>query len=131
TDDNQQSDNLALMSGIGTQSAVSDQNGTFSIIGIPAGGARVMANHAERGRSLAVEVPEGSGDPPPVTLELRGFGSITGKVTRQGKPVVNVMVSESSKGGGAQGQFTQTGGDGTYLLSTVPAGEHVLNVIEP
>jgi Carboxypeptidase regulatory-like domain len=114
----------------GIRSAVSDQNGAFELIGVPATATHVMAEHPDLGRSLGVDVAEGDADPPPVTLELRGFGSIAGKVTRQGQPLADVAIGESSKGGGAQGQFTKTGGDGAFVLAKVPEGEHVLNVMQ-
>lgn len=89
-----------------------------------------MADHPDRGRSLAVAVPEGDADPPDVTLALRGFGSIVGKVTRKGQPAAGVTIGESSKGGGAQSQFTKTASDGSFTLSRVPEGAHVINAMQ-
>lgn len=90
-------ENLESMSGV--RSTISDQDGQFAIVGVPPTATNAMADHPDRGRSLAVAIPEGAADPPPVTLTLRGFGSITGKVTRKGEPVANAAVGESSKGG--------------------------------
>ena len=121
-------DGLDALSGV--RSVVSDQDGLFTAVGVPAKPTNVMAEHPDRGRSLAVPVPEGEADPPPVTLALRGFGSIAGTVTRQGKPVPNVTVGEASKGGGAQGQFTRTAADGSYALAKVAEGAHVINALQ-
>ncbi|HEU4734927.1 MAG TPA: carboxypeptidase regulatory-like domain-containing protein [Kofleriaceae bacterium] len=123
-----QSDGIESMSGI--RSTVSDQDGMFSIAGVPETASNVMADHPDRGRSLAIAIPEGDADPPEVSLALRGFGSITGKITRKGQPVAGVTVGESSKGGGAQGQFTRSAGDGTFTLAKVPEGAHVINAMQ-
>ncbi len=46
-----------------------------------------MAEHPDtRPLDRRSQVPEGTDDPPPITLALRGFGSITGKVTQKGEP---------------------------------------------
>lgn len=125
----ERSESFEAMQGI--RSTVSDQDGKFSLVGVPEKSSNVMADHPDRGRSLAQPVPEGTDDPPAVTLALRGYGSIVGKVTQKGEPVPNVAVGESSKGGGAQTQFTQTSSDGTFALPKVPEGAHVLNVMQP
>jgi uncharacterized GH25 family protein len=127
-DAGEQGESLESMAGI--RSSVADQDGRFTIVGVPATATSVMAEHPDRGASLAAPVPEGTDDPPPVTLALRGFGSIAGKVTQKGEPVANVAVGESSKGGGAQGQFTRTGTDGSYALAKVAEGAHVINVMQ-
>jgi len=114
----------------GIRSTVSDQDGAFMLVGLPAKETNVMAEHADRGRSVAITVPAAEADPPDVTLTLQGFGSITGKVTRKGQPAADITISESSKGGGAQGQFTKTGSDGTFVLSKVPEGMHIINAMQ-
>ena len=114
----------------GIRSAISDGDGEFTIIGVPAKATNAMADHPDKGRSLAVPVPEGTDDPPPVTLTLRGFGSISGKVVQKGKPVASVTISESSKGGGAAASFAQTAEDGTFTLAKVPEGTHVLQAMQ-
>jgi protocatechuate 3,4-dioxygenase beta subunit len=125
----EQGENFENMAGI--RSAISDQDGAFMIIGVPTKTATTaMADHADRGRSLPISVPAGTDDPPPVTLALRGFGSITGKVTQKGKPLGHVGISEASKGGGAQASFAQTGDDGTFTMAKVPEGTHVLQAMQ-
>ncbi|CAN5906672.1 hypothetical protein BH11MYX3_BH11MYX3_12630 [soil metagenome] len=114
----------------GIRSAVSDQAGEFTIIGIPKKATNVMADHPQSGRSLAVGVPEGSDDPPPMTLELRGYGSISGKVTSKGKPLPRVTISDSSKGGGASASFAQTDDEGNFTLNKVGEGVHVLQAMQ-
>ena len=123
-----QTDGIDTISGI--RSTVSDQDGGFTLVGLAPNATNVMADHPDRGRSLAAAIPEGEADPPAVTLALQGFGSITGKVTRKGQPVADITIGESSKGGGAQGQFTKTGSDGSFTLAKVPEGPHVINAMQ-
>ncbi len=114
----------------GVRSAISDQAGEFTIIGIPNKATNVMADHPTSGRSVAAPVPEGNDDPPRMTLELRGYGSISGKVTSKGKPMSHVTVSDSSKGGGATASFAQTDDDGNFTMAKVPEGAHVLQAMQ-
>jgi hypothetical protein len=113
----------------GIRASVSDADGDFTIIGIPAKATNVMADHPDRGRSLATPVPEGTDDPPAMTIALRGFGSIAGKVTMQGQPQPGVSISDSPKGGAAQATFAQTADDGSFTIPKVQEGTHVLNAM--
>lgn len=114
----------------GIRSAVTDQAGEFTIIGIPNKATNAMANHPSTGRSLAMPVPEGTDDPPPITLPLRGFGSISGKVTSKGKPVSRVTVTDVAKGGGTAASFAQTDDEGNFTLAQVSEGPHVLQAMQ-
>ena len=114
----------------GTRVAYADQAGEFAIIGLSQKGTTALADHPERGRSLGVSIPEGTDDPPPLTLALRGFGSITGKVVMKGKPQPGVTVSASSKGGGATATFAQTDDDGTFTIAKVPEGPQVIQAMK-
>ena len=114
----------------GMRVAVTDQDGGFAIIGVPRDETNVAASDPDRGSSLAQTVPPGTDDPPPVKLVLRGFGSIAGKVTRQGQPVAGAMVSDSPKGGGAQMTMARTNPDGSFELPKAVEGEHVLNAMQ-
>jgi len=116
-DDDSSSDDLS-----GLRSGDTDQTGAFVITGVPPKSTVVMADDPTRGQSLAQNVPGGTDDPPPVTLALRGFGSIVGRVTQKGQPLANVAVSETTKGGGPQAGFVETGADGTFTMPKVPEG---------
>lgn len=124
---NDQTENWEEIAGV--RATVTDQTGEFSLIGVPMKDTNVIAEGAD-GRSLAVPVPGGTEDPPPVTLQLRGFGSIKGTVTLKGKPQAGVTVSQSSKGGGAAAMFTTTDEAGTFTLAKVPEGPQVLAVMQ-
>jgi protocatechuate 3,4-dioxygenase beta subunit len=114
----------------GVRSAVSDQDGEFLIIGVPTKATSAMADEPNHGRSLAVAIPEGTDDPPPVTLALRGFGSISGKVTQRGQPQPGVMIGESSKGGASQVSFGKTDDAGNFTMPKVPEGTHILQAMQ-
>ena len=123
-----QMENLAEMSG--ARLTTTDQNGDFTVIGIAKTHAYAGAEHPDKGRASPVDVPEGTDDPPPVTLALRGFGSITGKVTQKGEPQGGVTITDTTKGSIAQVAVTRTADDGTFTLSKVAEGTHVLNAMQ-
>jgi hypothetical protein len=114
----------------GVRTAVTDEDGAFSLIGVPKKQTTVMADDPDRGRSLATPVPEGLDDPPPITLTLRGFGSIAGKVTQKGEPQAGVTIADSLKGGAMQAAFSRTGDDGTFMLTKVPEGTHAIQALQ-
>jgi protocatechuate 3,4-dioxygenase beta subunit len=114
----------------GNKSATADQAGTFVLVGIPKKATNIMAEHTAKGRSQAINIPAGTDDPPAITLQLRGFGTITGKVTSQGKPAANVSITDTPKGGGTQMQMTQSDADGKFTLAKVAEGAHVVSAMQ-
>lgn len=127
-DDNNGNEGLEDLYGI--RSAASDQAGEFVIIGVPTKATSVLADHPDLGRSNAMPIAAGTDDPPPVKLTLRGYGSITGKVTMKGKPVPKVAVSAAAKGGGAAAAFAQSDDEGVYTIMKVPEGEQVVQAMK-
>ena len=113
----------------GMRWAVSDQDGEFTIIGVPAKGTQAAA-YATSGSSPAVAVAPGKEDPPPILLTLRGFGTVVGTVTRAGQPLPSVGVSQSIKGGGAQMGFTRTDDSGAFTMTKVPEGTVVIQAMQ-
>jgi protocatechuate 3,4-dioxygenase beta subunit len=107
---------------LGIRSATSGADGSFAIIGAPTTAASLVADHPTRGRSLAVEVPAGDSDPPPLRLGLAAFGSVEGVVTSGGKPVSGAMV-QATQGTGAHITIATAGSDGRFVLDRLPAGE--------
>ena len=114
----------------GMRTGITDQDGRFTLIGIAKKATNVIADHPQRGRSNALEIPAGSEDPPPVTLTLRGYGTITGKVTSKGEPVGGATITETPKGGGAQVRMVQSEADGTFTLTKVSEGTHVVSAMQ-
>lgn len=126
--DDERTASFEAMSGV--RSATTDGDGSFTLIGVPKKQTTVMADDPDRGRSLAIPVPEGTDDPPPVTLTLRGYGSIVGKVTQKGQPQSGVAVTDALKGGTMQAAFAQTAEDGSFSLAKVPEGTHVVQAMQ-
>ena len=128
TDDDDDDNDMDSMSPI--RSATSDGDGRFSIIGLTSKATNVAADHPTAGRSPSVGIAEGAADPQPVTLTLRGFGTVTGKVTQQGKPLAKVAVTQSSKSGGAQLSGAETDDDGNFTIKKVPEGTVTLQAMQ-
>lgn len=114
----------------GTRSAYTDQDGKFVLVGISPAETNAMAEHPDKGRSNAVEVPAGADDPPPIALQLKGFGTITGKVTVQGQPATGISITDSPKSGGAQLQIAQADDTGAFTLGKASEGTHVVSAMQ-
>jgi len=106
----------------GLRTATTGAQGGFTVRGIPRGGAIIVAEHATRGRSVSVDLPAGTEDVTGLELTLRGYGSLTGTVTRKGAPVAGAAVSAAPLGASGQAVFVTTGADGKFVLDKVPAG---------
>jgi uncharacterized GH25 family protein len=113
----------------GTRSGYTDQDGAFTVIGIPKKQTNAMAE-ATTGRSDAIEIAAGDDDPPAVTLQLRGFGTIVGKVTVKGQPATGVAITDTPKSGGAQIQIVQADDTGSFTVQKAAEGPHVLSAMQ-
>jgi len=113
----------------GTRSGYTDQDGQFTVIGIPRKATNAMAE-ATAGRSDAVEIVAGEDDPPAVTLQLRGFGTIVGKVTVKGQPATGVAITDTPKSGGAQIQIVQCDDTGGFTVQKAAEGLHVVSAMQ-
>ena len=111
------------------RSGYSGADGAFTIIGVPDKITSAAAETAS-GRSLPVTIPATAGNPGAVELVIKGFGTITGKVTRNGQPVPGVAIDEVVKGMPSQNSFTQTRDDGSFVLERVVEGTHVVTANE-
>ncbi len=112
----------------GVQIALTDAQGAFELRGLSNHPQRVDASHAS-GRASAVEVPGGEKDPPPMTLQINGFGSIRGVVRVQGKPTSAMNLMVESESGAPGSAFATSGPDGSYLLTQVTAGQHKVKAV--
>ncbi len=112
------------------RSGVSDVGGEFVLTGLPTAATTAMAYHRDRGQSPAIAIPAGTEDPQPISLGLRGFGSVTGKVVVKGKPQSGVLVTLSGKDGGSQANMSKTADDGTFTFAKVPEGTHVIQAMQ-
>ncbi|HVV86770.1 MAG TPA: carboxypeptidase-like regulatory domain-containing protein [Kofleriaceae bacterium] len=114
----------------GVRQAISNAQGEFVIVGASRSGGSVIADHADRGRSVAVVIPAGKDDVRGVTLTLAGFGSVAGKVTRKGEPVVGATVSAAPSGASGQAVFVSAGADGSFVFDKLPAGSTTLMALD-
>jgi protocatechuate 3,4-dioxygenase beta subunit len=114
----------------GERDAVTDANGAFSIVGISKSAAYAGADHPERGRATPIAIPEGKDDPPAVTLALKPFGTIVGKVTSQGTPVGGATVTDTVQGTTGQTEIVRTADDGTFTFLHAVEGTHVLTAMQ-
>lgn len=112
----------------GIRSSVTDQEGNFTVVGVPEKGTQAAADHS-LGRSDPAPIPPGKEDPPAITLTLKGFGSVVGKVMRDGQPLTNVNVTHSSRSGGKQMAMTKTDDTGSFRLDKVPEGSVALQAM--
>lgn len=117
---------------MGVSSTISDAQGAFSLSGLSPTDRAQLAAESATGRSEVVSIAPGEGDPPPVTLRLRGFGAIGGAVTVNGKPASEIMVSvRHLDGKPAAGLFAMSNPDGTYLLERIPEGAYEVSARWP
>ncbi len=114
----------------GLRMATTGDDGGFAIVGVGPDGVSIIAEHPTLGRSDALTVAAGQGDPPPIQLRLHGYGVLAGKVTSAGKPVGGASLTASQKSGGAHAVVVQTGPDGTFLIDKIPEGAHHLTVMQ-
>jgi hypothetical protein len=120
--------NPAIEDEMGLRTAISQPDGSFAIQGAPAKGGAVMAEHADRGRSPSIGFAAGTEDVTGLTLALRGFGSIAGKVTMKGQPVPGAQVMASARASTGHVVVVNSGSDGSYVIDKIPEGEHRLSV---
>ena len=113
---------------LGTHSATSGDDGSFAVTGISSDERSAVAESAT-GRSDAIVIAKGSEDPAPVTLTLKGFGSIAGAVTLKGAPVADAKIVARGEGAGISATMVQTGADGTFLIDKIAAGTQHLMVM--
>lgn len=119
--------NQAIEEQMGVRSATTGADGGFVIQGAPEKGGSVMAEHADLGRSDSVPLAPGDADVLGLTLPLRGFGSVSGKVTMEGKALSDVQVMASAKGTTGHVVVVASGADGAFVIDKLPEGEHRLS----
>src|SRR6185295_16456905 len=98
--------------------AMSDGQGRFTITGLVPGVARVVASHATRGRSEVVALEAGRSAPAPVTLVLRGAGSLAGQVTVAGRTHADIAieVAPDDAASGDAKRLARTDENGAFVL---------------
>lgn len=103
---------------------LTDSQGTFVLSGLEKGVRVVVAEHPVRGSSPHVEVFPGQG---PIVLELQPTGSISGRLTRGGRPLQGAVTAvRESEAGTLSRAFVTSEADGSYRLDRLPPGEYVV-----
>jgi large repetitive protein len=100
-------------------------DGSFTIQGVPDGPVSVSATKtgAQTRRSAPKTVTVTNGSAPFVELDFAEGISVTGRVTREGKPVSGGSVNFSNTKG-AGGGYSEIGPDGSYQVNGLQAGEY-------
>jgi len=118
-------------SAMGQRGTSTDADGRFVLTGLSRGGGSLMAEHADRGRSLAIKIPPGKDDVRDVALNLKGFGSIAGRVTRKGEPVAGAIVYAAPQGSTGAALQVAAGADGSFVIDKVPEGVNSVSAMKP
>jgi hypothetical protein len=115
---------------IPVSSVTTDASGAFTLANLrPGEPLQIDASHAN-GRAPVLEVAPGAEDPPPVTLQLRGLGSLSGAITMGGKPAEEVQVFLVSEDTKAQ-HFAMSGPDGEYGFERLAEGTYTARLSSP
>lgn len=114
---------------MGMKVTTTGADGSFLITGAPRTSGSLLAEHPALGRSVAIKIAAGKDDLQGVALALRGYGSVTGKVTRKGEPVGGATVNAAPMGSSGQAIFVQTGQDGSFAIDRVAEGPTSISVL--
>lgn len=110
----------------GLRQVTTNSSGEFVVVGASRSGGSMLAEHPDRGRSVAIVIPAGKDDVRGVVLTIRGYGSVAGKVTRKGEPVAGATISAAPTGASGQAVFVSAGTDGSFVFDRLPAGPTTL-----
>jgi RNA polymerase sigma factor (sigma-70 family) len=102
-----------------------DDQGRFVLAGFPPGSLTVVAGKTNAGRSASVQLAA-SAESVSVDLVLAATSTLTGKVTRNGKPLADTVVIASPIGAMWSSFFVTTGPDGTFALDALAPGSYVV-----
>jgi Carboxypeptidase regulatory-like domain len=114
----------------GMRSAITTSTGEFVVRGISKTSGVVVAEDPDRGRSIAIPVSAGDTDVGGLELTLRGYGALTGIVTRKGQPVSGATINAAPLGGTSQAVFVTAGPDGKFVLDKVPEGPTAVQAMQ-
>lgn len=116
-------------SAMGMKMGFTNAAGEFTLKGAPRTSGSLLAEHATIGRSVAIKIPAGREDYEGVAITLRGYGSITGRITRKGEPVAGATINAAPMGSSGQAIFVQSGQDGSFAVDKVPEGPTALTAM--
>jgi protocatechuate 3,4-dioxygenase beta subunit len=114
---------------LGLKRATTDGSGNFRVRGIAAHKSVAAAEHAERGRSMPVDIPAGTDDFT-AALVLLPFGALEGTVKIGEEPVGRAQVIASPISA-ATPITVQVGGGGAYAMPRLAAGKYKITAMIP
>ncbi|HEX7155118.1 MAG TPA: carboxypeptidase-like regulatory domain-containing protein [Thermoanaerobaculia bacterium] len=119
----------------GSASAALDPSGNYRIEGAPTGSVRVsatvMRGFQQRRSSAPKSVQLEPGGSVQLDLEFSGQTSVSGRVTRNNRPMSNAAVAFYPRGGAAQTSAnTTTDENGVYTISGLEDGQYNVSVID-
>lgn len=115
---------------MGMRSAVTGPDGAFTMGGVPKTSGSLLAEHATLGRSVATKIQAGADDIPNVTINLKGYGSVVGKVMFKGEPVAGAQVNAAPIGSSGQAVFVQSAQDGSFVMDKLPEGQTAISAMK-
>jgi len=114
----------------GSQVTMSDHDGQFTLRGLPAAATSVAALQQGRGRSIAQAIAEGTADPAPVVLVLRGFGSVAGTVTTPDPSQTRTTIMMMPQDDRGQPLGARAADDGSFRFAEVAEGRYSVSAIQ-
>ncbi|CAN5311948.1 hypothetical protein BH09SUM1_BH09SUM1_14730 [soil metagenome] len=107
-----------------TQSWKTDDDGHCDILAA-IGGRYTARFTGKEGTFLLEETPPLTNHPEPLDITLQEYGSVSGRVTLDGRPFPNIFVTAIVDG--MQGSTATTGRDGNFLVENVAPGSVMLS----
>lgn len=105
------------------QETLSAESGEFAIDGLDPGARVALADHPALGTSEHVTLPEALGGP--VVLTLKAAASLSGTLTRGGRPVQGAVTAARQEGDREIARFFVTSeADGSYRIDRLPPGPY-------
>lgn len=109
---------------LGAKDAVTDAHGRFVLSGFPPASLTVVAGTASA-RSASVQLPPSAGSTA-LDLVLTATSSLEGKVTRNGQPLADALITASPVGAMWSSFFVTTGPDGAFAFDALAPGAYVV-----
>jgi uncharacterized GH25 family protein len=114
---------------MGMRSALTGPDGTFTMGGVPRTSGSLLAEHATLGRSIAIKIPAGTEDIADVSVNVKGYGAVAGKVMFKGEPVAGAQVNAAPIGSSGQAVFVQSAQDGSFVIDKLPEGQTAISAM--
>jgi RNA polymerase sigma factor (sigma-70 family) len=111
---------VRLRDGRYDQTLPSDADGRFAFEAVPRGRYKLGVRHGERGALELDDVDVLRPDAPGVTLVLRGFAGLTGRVLAGGEPVAGLEISAQPDGSN-DAYNAITDADGAFAFERLPS----------